>query len=271
MAPFSKEQAEKSRAEWAKYEEVPERKQLDLGKGVKLDLVLIPPGQFRMGTEGNNTNEVAHDVTITKPFYMAVTETTQKQFETVCGKNPSEFSPAGKQKEKLGDFKDTSKFPVDSVNWIEAEAFAKRIGGQLPTEAQWEYACRAGTTTPFHFGERLNGTSANCDGTKPYATDGKGRNLQRTTTVGSYKLNAFGLFDMHGNVWEWCQDWYAKKTDDLEEKDPLRTMKQSDDLRVRRSGSWVSWAGGCRCAVRHGFASGSRDNSVGFRVTMPVR
>jgi len=139
-----------------------------------------------MGTVGNTDNEVAHQVTISKPFYMAVTETTQEQYEAVVGKNPSAFFAQGSQKEKLERDMDTSKFPVESVTWFETLVFIKEIGANLPTDAQWEYACRAGTTTDFHFGNSLNGTEANCDGTKPHGTSEKGPNLQRTTKVASY-------------------------------------------------------------------------------------
>ncbi len=266
-APFTKESAEKARAAWAAYLKVPERKQLDLPNFVKLDLVLIPPGQFRMGTPGNTTSEVAHPVTISKPFYMAVTETTQEQYEAVIGKNPSCFSVKGGQKAKLEPGMDTAKFPVEQVSWFDAEAFAKEIRASLPTEAQWEYACRAGTITDFHFGTSLNGIDANCDGTKPHGTPETGPNLQRPTQVASYPRNAFGLHDMHGNVWEWCRDWYAEKTDDLAEKDPERTVKQSDDRRVLRGGSWYFSAYNCRAAHRLlSNAPDSRNSSYGFRV-----
>jgi formylglycine-generating enzyme required for sulfatase activity len=256
-APFTKEQAEKARAEWAAYLKVPERKQLDLPKGVKLELALIPPGHFRMGTEGDNFNEVAHDVTITKPFYMAVTETTQEQYEAVIGKNPSEFSAHGNLKEKLAPGTDTAKFPVDSVTWPEAEAFGKAIGAQLPTEAQWEYACRSGTTTKYYFGETFNGTEANV----------KDTGLERTTKVASYPANAFGLFDMFGNVREWCRDWYADKFDELGDKDPERTSKQSEDHRVLRGGSWNYAIKVGRSAHRdHSTLSSARNIGIGFRV-----
>ena len=260
-APFTKVSAEKARAAWAAFLKVPERKQLDLPKGVKLDLVLIPPGQFRMGTFGNTTNEMAHDVTITKPFYLAMTETTQEQYEVVIGNNPSAFSSKGNKKEQLGAVTDTSKYPVESVNWFDAEAFGKKIGAQLPTESQWEYACRAGTTTKFHYGEAPNQAEANSRET----------GLERTTKVMGYKANAFGLHDMHGNVREWCQDWYAEKTDDLREKDPERTVKQSDDRRVFRGGSFNNNVMECRSAARgHDLAPDGRFSFVGFRIVVPA-
>jgi eukaryotic-like serine/threonine-protein kinase len=257
-ASFTQAQADQARAEWAKYEEVPARKQLDLGNGVKLDLVLVPPGQFRMGTEGNNKDEAPHQVTITRPFFMAVTETTQAQYEAVMGKNPSVFSAKGVKKEKIAPGADTASFPVDSVPWFDAMAFSKKVGANLPTEGQWEYACRAGTTTAFYFGDSLAGADANIADT----------GLARTTRVASYLPNAFGLYDMHGNVREWCRDWYADKTDDLGEKDRERTIKQSEDRRVLRGGSWAANASQSRAASRHNAVPGNRGSSVGFRVVV---
>jgi eukaryotic-like serine/threonine-protein kinase len=260
-APFTKAQADEARKDWAKYEEVPERKQLELPKGVKLELALIPPGQFRMGTEGNPKEQVAHDVTITRPFFMAVTETTQEQYEAVIGKNPSFFTTKGIGKGKLAPGTDSSKFPVEGVSWFDAEGFSKAIGAQLPTEAQWEYACRAGTTTNFHFGQAIKATDAN------FADAG----LERPNRVASYQANAFGLFDMHGNVQEWCRDWYAEKTDDLGERDPERTSKQAESRRVMRGGAWNSNAFNWRSAQRWlGSAPDVRNGSYGFRVVMLV-
>ena len=144
------------------------------------------------------------------------------------------------------------KNPVETVGWGDCQQFLDKLnaklgpgGGkfQLPTEAQWEYACRAGTTTPFHFGNSLNGREANCNGNYPYGTGEKGPDLRRTTTVGSYVPNGFGLYDMHGNLWEWCQDWwddgyYAGSPTD----DP--TGPATGSYRVHRGGCWCDFAGG---------------------------
>jgi formylglycine-generating enzyme required for sulfatase activity len=138
-------------------------------------------------------------------------------------------------------------------------------GYRLPTEAEWEYACRAGTTTPFHFGTALNGSEANSDGNNPYGTTEKGAYLERTTTVGSFKPNAFGLCDMHGNVREWCWDLYdTEYYGKSPEADPIGA--NSDSHRVNRGGSWSTNAVHCRAADRDGFTPGLRLSNQGFRL-----
>jgi formylglycine-generating enzyme required for sulfatase activity len=272
-APFTKEQADLARAEWSAFLHIAERKQLPLPKGAKLELVLIPPGKFRMGTEGNMATEAPHEVTIEKPFYLAVTETTQEQYQAVTGENPSYFQAEGSGKDKLGAITDTSKFPVDTVNWYEAEAFCRQIKAELPTEAQWEFACRAGTTTEYHFGTSLNGDEANCKGTDPFGTAILGPFLQRTTAAGSYKPNAFGLFDMHGNVYEWCQD-QTTKAEHVEAtgpKPPAKPAKDAKDYRILRSGAWDRPPKMCRSAYRGYNMPGFHANFNGFRVVVPLQ
>jgi len=136
---------------------------------------------------------------------------------------------------------------------------------RFPTEAEWEYACRAGTTTPFHFGSELNGSEANCYGDEPYGTTDEAPFLDRPTTVGSYAPNAFGLYDMHGNVWECCQDWYDEdyyKASPVD--DPQGPEKAS--RRVSRGGSWYDQAGWCRSAFRMRGSPSDRYYAGGFRV-----
>jgi len=167
----------------------------DLGKGVKLEMVFIPAGKFKMGSpeteKGRQKNEVQHVVTITKSFLMGKYEVTQEQWEALMGKNPSV---------NVGP-----KLPVTNVSWVECQEFIKVLnsktkgGYRLPTESEWEYACRAGTTTATAFGETITSKDANYDESK----------IDKPVPVGGYKPNAFGLYDMHGNVWEWCSDWYA--------------------------------------------------------------
>jgi formylglycine-generating enzyme required for sulfatase activity len=197
-------------------------------------------------------------VQISKTFYLGKYEVTQEQYRQVMGKNPSYFAPTGKGWVLVGD-QDTRNFPVDSVSWKDAVAFCRALSERpeeqaagrkydLPTEAEWEYACRAGTTSPFHFGAQLNGVQANCDGTNPYGAD-KGPYLERTCAVGSYPPNGWGLYDMHGNVWEWCKDWYQKDYyKSGENKDPQGPA--TGQYRNRRGGSWKSTAGFCRAAVQ---------------------
>ncbi|MBQ2822638.1 MAG: formylglycine-generating enzyme family protein, partial [Thermoguttaceae bacterium] len=137
----------------------------------------------------------------------------------------------------------------------------------LPTEAQWEYACRAGTTSAYSFGSSLNGREANCDGNYPYGTSTKGPYLEKTVPVKSYAPNAWGLYDMHGNVWEWCQDWYDE---DYYTESPTSdpTGPNSGSFRVRRGGSWYDDAEDCRSAYRRCFVPGFRNNVLGFRIVL---
>jgi len=164
----------------------------DLGNGISIEMVLIPAGKFKMGSpaseEERSDDETQHEVTLTKPFYMGKYAVTGEQWEAVMGKNPSEEKGA--------------KLPVTDVSWEDCQEFIKKLnaktngGYRLPTEAEWEYACRAGTTTAYSVGESLTESEANIYGDSIKA-------------VGSYRPNAFGLYDMHGNVWEWCEYWYG--------------------------------------------------------------
>ena len=243
-----------------------------------MKLALIPAGTFLMGSPaGEAARDTAegpqHSVTISQPFYMGVYEVTQGEYESVMGTNPSSFSKTGSSKSKVSGM-DTGKFPVETVLWDNAQEFCRKLSlkdGQtyrLPTEAEWEYACRANTTTPFHFGSVLNGDKANVNGTSPYGTTTKGKYLARTTTVGSYAANAFGLYDMHGNVWEWCEDVfdesaYGKRSGMT--SDPKVTS--GSEYRVLRGGSWFDGSKLARSANRSFWsATGGRVSLFGFRV-----
>jgi formylglycine-generating enzyme required for sulfatase activity len=273
------------RQAWAKYLGRGEEEEIDLGGGVKLKLVLIPPGKFLMGSpedeKDREENEELHEVEITRPFYLGAYEVTQEQYEKVKGKNPSWFSAAGGGRIKVKDL-DTSRFPVENVYWEEAVSFCDkltlwedvglRVRGQkfrLPTEAEWEYACRggAGASRPFHFGAAISTSEANC---RSGGAD-RGRDLGRTTTVGSYAANHFGLYDMHGNVCEWCADSFGKY-DPGKRTDPAGPARgENKERRVLRGGYWGDEGRDCRAAARRWGEPGYRDYShCGFRVVLGV-
>jgi len=232
----------------AKKAEVPVAKELDLGSGVTMKLALIPAGKFMMG-EGNNQ----HEVTLSKPFYMGVTEVTQAQYEAVMGTNPSKFKGATN--------------PVDMVSWNDVTEFCKKLSEKtrqavrLPTEAEWEYACRAGSKTGFSFGDADEGF-----GDYAWYSANSGNT---THPVGQKKPNAWGLFDMHGNVCEWCADWYGEYPKGAA-TDPQSPA--SGASRVLRSGCWSSNPFGCRSATRNNFfgSPDSRYFTYGFRVVVSV-
>jgi len=252
---------------------------LDLGNSVKMRLVLIPAGKFMMGspaTEAGRSSEEGpqHEVTISKPFYMGVFEVTQEQYEQVMGVNPSYFKGA--------------KNPVECVSWDGAVEFCKKLSARtgkkvtLPTEAQWEYACRACTTTAFHTGDALNPGQANAaipsnPGVWDTIMAWVGKFLPQkaktipTTPAGSFPPNGFGLYDMHGNVLEWCSDWYDWYDDsyaNAKNQDP--TGPDSGTNRVLRGGGWSYNPQLCRSAGRNGSAPDGRDLHVGFRVAVDL-
>lgn len=247
---------------------------LDLGGGVSMEFVRIARGDFLRGAPDGEA--MARDdekpqkrVTISKDFYLGKYEVTQAQYKALTGKTPSYFSATGQAMAKVAGM-DTSNFPVDSVTKEDAMTFCAKLkektgrNATLPTEAQWEYACRAGTTTPFHFGTSLNGEQANCNGRFPYGTATRGNYFERTGEVGQYAPNDFGLYDMHGNVREWCSDQYDPdyyKTSLL--KDPLNLIVLGD---VSRGGSWYEPAHCCRAACRSGDTLATV--RAGFRVAI---
>jgi formylglycine-generating enzyme required for sulfatase activity len=245
---------------------------LDLGgepalsgvEGVKLELAWIPPGEFMMGSPASeaqrDAGETQHQVTLTKGFWMGKYEVTQRQYRQIMEENPSNFQ---------GD-----DLPVESVDWKKAREFCQKAGRKagvemrLPTEAEWEYACRAGTRTVFHYGDSLDASLANFNGKYPYGDGKKGENRQKTTPVGSFKPNAWGLFDMHGNVWEWCKDWYGSYASGPE-TDPSGPAAGSG--RVLRGGSWINFANNCRSARREEGEPCARGGVEGFRVVVLPR
>jgi formylglycine-generating enzyme required for sulfatase activity len=210
----------------------------DLGRGVKMDLVLIRPGSFMMGNEkGDDDEKPVHKVTISKPFYLGKFEVTQEQWQAVMGSNPSHFRGA--------------KNPVDRVSWEACQAFIKKLNEKfahaqvtfgLPTEAEWEYACRAGSTSRCGFGDRQSKLAEYA-----WFTDDAGGT---THPVGQKKPNAWGLYDMHGNVWEWCGDWYDgdyyKRSPAVDPTGPTAVTS-----RVLRGGSWSDPLPYCRSSYRY--------------------
>ena len=224
---------------------------------LNLTMIWVEPGTFTMGSptseEGRNSRyETQHQVTLTKGFYLGKYELTQAQWEKVMGNNPSKYKGADR--------------PVEMVSWNDAVAFCKKLtemekkagrvpegmAYQLPAEAQWEYACRAGTTTKYSWGDSINSSNANYD-----------ENVDGTTPVGKYPPNPWGFHDMHGNVWEWCADWYGTY--------PSGSVTNpegpaSGSSRIARGGSWGnSWAY-LRSARRQYSTPSGRGNNLGFRV-----
>ncbi|HUF61580.1 MAG TPA: formylglycine-generating enzyme family protein [Verrucomicrobiales bacterium] len=260
----------------------------DLGNGVELTLCWCPPGKFLMGSPateaGRREDEVQHEVTLTRGFWMAKTETTQAQWKALMGDNPSHFQ---------GD-----RLPVESVSWDESKAFAATLTERLrqegklepgwkfrlPTEAQWEYACRAGTTTAYYTGdgEQDLGRAGWYEGnsrSKPSKFKewfrrlplvggwirGGSMSVPVLQSVGGKAENAFGLQDMHGSVWEWCEDWFAPYPQGRL-VDP--TGPPSGPARVGRGGSWGLSAGVCRSASRSGLRPEGSSGNLGFRVAV---
>ena len=191
-----------------------------------MKLALIPAGEFLMGSAesapgAREDEQPQHRVRISKPFYLGVYEVTQGEFEQVMGENLSSFSRTGLLKDAPEEL-DVSRLPADNVTWYAAIEFCRRLSEmpaekqagrvyRLPTEAEWEYACRAGTTTIFAFGDELSSTHANFNGKHPFGDAEAGPFLNRTATIGSYEPNAFGLYDMHGNLNEWCLDRFGQR------------------------------------------------------------
>jgi formylglycine-generating enzyme required for sulfatase activity len=217
-----------------------------------IEFVWCPPGTFVMGTPGDTEYEIPHQVTLTRGFWIGKYPVTQGQWFRVMGNNPSEFRSAG------------SDAPVENVPWDVAQAFCStvsRIEGiqcRLPTEAEWEYACRAGSTGPYCFDSPYPGDLLD------YAWFWENSG-ETTHPVGQKKPNDWGLHDMHGNVWEWCADWYEKYT-----KGPATDPKgpRSGSSRVIRGGSWLHFAESCRSAYRSGDDPANRFNFLGFRVAV---
>jgi sulfatase modifying factor 1 len=235
-----------------------------LGKRVKLPLnfAWLPPGAFLMGSppeeQYRGDDERRHRVTLTRGFWLATHLVTQAQWRVVFRTNPRRFK--GRD------------LPVENVSWEDCQELCARLGPlvgrrfRLPSEAEWEWACRAGTTTPFFFGATISADQANYDGDYTYGRGRRGvRRQGRTTPVGSFPPNAWGLTDLHGNVYEWCADWYGTYPAG-DESDPPGA--EGGDARVVRGGCWCCVPDSCRSAARHRYAPASRNHFFGCRMVL---
>ncbi len=250
----------------------------DLGNRVTLDMVYIPGGSFLMGSpeteEGRYENEESpqHEVTV-QLFFMGKYPVTQKQWRVVAAfpQVNRELNP------NPSNFKGVNR-PVESISWYDAVEFCARLSTytgknyRLPSEAEWEYASRAGTTTPFHFGETITPELANYNGNYTYASGFKGECREKTTTVGSFKVaNAFGLFDMHGNIWEWCaDDWHENYENAPSDGSAWlnQSLKDNDNCRMLRSASWLNHPRYCRSASRDNDDPDYSYGNIGVRVVV---
>jgi sulfatase modifying factor 1 len=273
-------------------------------KSLTLQLVAVDAGEFVMGSPpaeaDRRPDEMQHPVRITTAFLLGAYEVTQAQYQQVMNANPSWFQPNGKGHDKVSGV-DSSRLPVECVTWYDAIEFCNRLSAQdgftryytladvknqgaaivgavvtvlggngyrLPTEAEWEYACRASTTTPYHFGAVTKAGVLNCKPLKiagGYGTTLKWPDLGRTERVGAYQRSGLGLYDMHGNVAEWCWDWYERDYYGQSPRDNPRGP-DSGTHRVLRGGSWLISEGSCRSAARYFLVPDERKEYAGFRV-----
>lgn len=233
--------------------------------GVRQVMRWIPPGEFQMGSPENEAvrfdDERQHRVVLTEGFWLADTACTQALWVAVMGENPSRF-------------KDDPHNPAEQVSWLDItdeflpklNAMAPGLQLELPTEAQWEYACRAGTTTPFSFGEQITTDQVNYNGNFPYAGGKKGEYREKTVPVKALPANPWGLHQMHGNVWEWCVDEYAEYPEGTVENPVVHQDKKESRQRVLRGGSWLYLGRDCRSARRYADGPDDRRGHVGFRL-----
>ncbi|MDM8542185.1 formylglycine-generating enzyme family protein [Desulfococcaceae bacterium HSG9] len=228
-------------------------------KKIRYALRWIKPGRFMMGSPEDEPqrydDELQHEVILTQGFWMGETACTQELWEAVMGVNPSKFKGA--------------KRPVENVSWNDCMAFIKKLNDRLPgldlhlpTEVEWEYACRAGTQTPFSFGDNITTDQVNYDGDYPYDGAPKGKNRGKTVEVGTLPCNSWGLYEMHGNVYEWCSDWYGEYPSESV-VDPMGP--ESGEDRVLRGGGWFYFGRNVRSALRYLDEPDFRGDGTGLR------
>jgi formylglycine-generating enzyme required for sulfatase activity len=239
----------------------------DLGNGVKLEMIAIPGGTFWMGSPANEAERdddegPQHQVTVPS-FFMGKYPLTQAQYQAIMGNNPSYFKGNNR--------------PVETVSWDDAVTFCEELSQRtgknyrLPSEAEWEYACRAGTKTPFSFGDNITTDLVNYNGNYPYKSAPKGKYREQTTDVGTFPPNAFGLYDMHGNVWEWCEDDWHENYINAPTNGSAWNSRSGIDARLLRGGSWYNLARYCRAANRGRNSRDFRNSNFGFRVVSSFR
>lgn len=264
--PFDSAEARRRQVETAERLGVPKDLTLDCGNGISMKLALIPAGEFVMGSPSTESGRYSsegpqHRVWISKPFYLGVYEITQDQYKAATGDNPSHFKDTG------------GSAPVEQVSWDDASSFCRKLSERtgrrvrLPTEAQWEYACRAGTETSLNSGRALTSTDGACrnlDAVGWYYEN----SFYHTHAVGGKPANAFGLYDMHGNVYEWCSDWYDNYAN-VKAVDPPGSS--SGTRRVLRGGTWNFSAWHCRSANRNWCTPDRRYDNIGFRVVVDLK
>jgi len=228
------------------------------------------PGSFWMGSPPDEperepwsySKETRHRVTLSQGYWLADTACTQALWQAVMGENPSRFN-------------DDPLKPVEMVSWHDVQGFLERlnrqIGGlqaRLPSEAEWEYACRAGSETPFSFGDTISSRQVNYDGNSPYNNGEKGEYRRTTVAVKSLPANPWGLYEMHGNVWEWCRDAWREDLGGGDVTDPLFDPPDRDVVRVLRGGGWYENGGFVRSAFRYRHQPDARASSIGFRLAL---
>jgi len=256
---FDAAEAKRRQEETAAALRVPVEKDLDLGGRVKMPLALVPAGEFDMGSPHDeadrNDDERLHRVRITRPFYIGKCPVTQEQWQAVLGGNPSLFKGPRR--------------PVEQVSWDDCQSFLGKANAgagrsllALPTEAQWEYACRAGSKGRFCFGD----SEADLAKHAWYSSSAGGK----THPVGQKRPNAWGLHDTHGNVWEWCADWYGASYYAASPQDAPEGPRAGQS-RVLRGGGWYFYPDEVRCACRHSLDATSRGSNLGFRVACRIQ